>query len=270
MTMFKLLIAEDVRIVRETLVRSIPWQSLGIVLLGAVENGEEVLAWLDREEPDLLLTDIGMPKMNGLELIEAVKARNPDIRCIILSGLNEFEHARQAIKLQVVDYILKPIDPEEIENIMARAVRELRKQREERQALAFAEQSAKEKLPHLSAALPPAEWNGSLKKKKLVEQAIGHIEAGFHRKDFTLSEVAASVGLSEKYMNVLFKEVTGMTINHWIIRRRMEEAARLLKDPAIKIYAICDRIGYADQDHFRESFKKQFDLTPTEYRNSFL
>jgi AraC-like DNA-binding protein len=86
----------------------------------------------------------------------------------------------------------------------------------------------------------------------------------------TLSDVAASVGLSDKYLNLLFKDVTGMTINHWIIRLRMEEAGRLLKDPAFKIYEICDRIGYVDQDHFRESFKKHFGLTPTEYRNKFL
>jgi two-component system, response regulator YesN len=161
--MIKLLIAEDVKTVRETLVRSIHWEALGITLLGAVENGEEVLARLDREEPDLLLTDIGMPKMNGLELIEAVKARKPDIRCIILSGLNEFEHARQAIKLQVLEFVLKPIDPSEIEKVLSRAVEMLLREREEHRRLALAEQAAKEKLPNLSEALPAGEWSGSLK-----------------------------------------------------------------------------------------------------------
>lgn len=268
--MFKLLIAEDVKIVRETLVHAINWQALGIDLLGAVENGEEVLAWLDREEPDLLLTDIGMPKMNGLELIEAVKARNPDIRCIILSGLNEFEHARQAIKLQVLDYVQKPIDPGEIERVLAHGVEVLRKERAERQALALTEQAAKDKLPNLSETLPLGEWSGSLKKKKLVEQAIQYVKEAYTRKELALSDVSASVGLSDKYLNLLFKEVTGMTINHAIIRLCMEEAARLLKDPSIKIYEVCDWIGYIDQDHFRESFKKQYGMTPTEYRNKFL
>jgi len=268
--MFKLIIAEDVKIVRETLVRSIDWSALGVTLLGVAENGEEAAAWLDREEPDLLLTDIGMPKMNGLELIETVKARNPDIRCIILSGLSEFEHARQALKLQVLDYVLKPIDPGEIEKVISRAVEVLRKERKERWGLVLAEQAAKENLPNLTEALHPGEWFGSLKKKKLVEQAIQYVKEEFTRSELTLSEVAASVGLSDKYMNLLFKEVTGMTINHWIIRLRMEEAGRLVKDPATKIYEICERVGYADQDHFRESFKKQFGLTPTEYRNKFL
>lgn len=268
--MFKLLIAEDVRMVRETLAQSIDWEGLGISLLGAVENGEEVLAWLDREVPDLILTDIGMPKMNGLELIAVVKERYPDIRCIILSGLNEFEHARQAIKLQVVEYVLKPIDPAEIASVVARAAAELRKEREERRELALAEQAVKDKLPNLSETLSAEAWPGSMKKKKLVEQAIGYVKEIYMRKELALSDVAAAVGLSEKYLNAIFKEVTGMTINHFVIRLRMEEAARLLKDPAIKIYEICDRIGYADQDHFRESFKKQFGLTPTEYRNKFL
>ncbi|NQX60881.1 response regulator transcription factor [Paenibacillus qinlingensis] len=268
--MFKLLVAEDVKTIRETLVRAIPWQAFGITLLGAVENGEEVLAWLDHEEPDLILTDIGMPKMNGLELIETVKARNPDIRYIILSGLSEFEHARQALKLQVLDYVLKPIDPVEIERVVLRAVEVLHKEREERRKLTVAEHATKVEFPYLSDTLPQGEWYGSLKKTKLVEQAIQYMKEEFTRRELTLADVAASVGLSEKYLNLLFKEITSMTINHWIIRLRMEEAGRLLKDPAIKIYEICDRIGYTDQDHFRENFKKQFSLTPTEYRNKFL
>ncbi|GGF95079.1 DNA-binding response regulator [Paenibacillus albidus] len=268
--MYKLLIAEDVKMVRDTLMHAIDWESLGITVLGAVENGEEVLAWLEREVPDLILTDIGMPVMNGLQLIEAIMASHPDIRCIILSGLSEFEHARQAIKLHVLDYILKPIDPEEIERVLAHAVGELKLQREKQRGISMAEQAVKEKLPHLADVLPDAGWPENIKKRKLVEQAIGYIKEQFMRRDLSLADVAGSVGLSDKYLNLLVKEVTGNTINQMIISLRMEEAARLLKDPLIKIYKICDQIGYTDQDHFRESFKKQFGLTPTKYRNLFL
>ncbi|MFF2091394.1 response regulator [Paenibacillus sp. NPDC058174] len=268
--MLKLLIAEDVKTVRDTLVCSIPWQQLGISLLGAAENGEEALAWLEREEADLLLTDIGMPRMNGLELIAEVKARQPETRCIILSGLNEFEHARQAVKLQVLDYVLKPIDPDEIERVVSNAAGQLLKEREGRREAAFALQSAKEKLPNLLDELPPEEWAGSLKKKKLAEQALRYMKNHFTRGDLSVSDVAEAIGLSDKYLNLVVKEVTGQTITQWIIRLRMEEAARLLEDPMIKIYELCERIGYADQDYFRESFKKQYGLTPTEFRNRFL
>lgn len=263
--MFKLLIAEDVRIVREALIGSIPWESLGIKLLAAVEDGEQALAWLERDPPDLLLTDIGMPKVGGLELIEAFAARKPDIRCVILSGLNEFEYARQAIKLRVREYILKPIDPEEIARVFAKVTGEMREER-----AGGAGRSVREALPNLAEALPPGEWSGSLKKKKLVEQALRFVKENFDRRELALSEVAEAVGFSEKYLNLLFREVTGETINQAVVRLRMEEAARLLKDPANRIYEICDRIGYADQDHFREMFKKQFGLTPTEYRNQYV
>ncbi|WP_214628703.1 response regulator transcription factor [Paenibacillus agaridevorans] len=265
--MFKLLIAEDVKMVRDTLCRSIEWEKLGIELLGAAENGEEALAWLAREPADLLLTDIGMPKMNGLELIEAAQSRYPDIRCLILSGLSEFEHARQALKLQVMDYVLKPIDPSEIERVCLRAIEQLRQERARKEEAEFAIQAAKEKLPTLLEELPPDGWAGNLKKKKLVERALQYVGEHFGHRELSLADTAAAVGLSDKYLNAIVKEVTGFTINHWMIRLRMEEAARLLEDPMIKIYEICDRIGYADQDHFRESFKKQYGVTPTEFRN---
>ncbi|THF83255.1 response regulator transcription factor [Cohnella fermenti] len=279
MTRFKLLIAEDVKLVRETLARAVDWERLGIELIGAAENGEEALEWIDSRRqglpdlsdlPDLLLTDIGMPKMNGIELIEAVRLRKPDIRCIILSGLSEFEFARQAIKLQVMDYILKPIDPEEIERVFAGIVADLRREREERRGIELLEQGLKEHLPNLAEALPPEQWTGNVKKKKLVEQAIGAVRRSYSCKELAVSDVAEQVGLSEKYVNALVKEVTGETINHWIVRLRMEEAARLLKDPANRIYEICDRIGYSDQDYFRETFKKHYGLTPSDYRNQYL
>ncbi|MEC0372296.1 response regulator transcription factor [Paenibacillus chibensis] len=268
--MFKLLIAEDVKLVRETLARSIDWKRLGIELVGLAKNGEEALEWLSGETPDLLLTDIGMPKGNGIELIEAFRSHKPDIRCIILSGLNEFEFARQAIKLQVLEYIMKPIDPEEIERVFVKIVAELSKERDERRGREILEQRLKDHMPNLADTLPAVEWSGSLKKKKLVEQAIQAIRANYVSKELTLSDVAQEVGLSEKYVNALVKEVTGLTISHWIVKLRMEEAQRLLKDPTFRIYEICDRIGYSDQDHFREMFKKQFGLTPTDYRNNYL
>lgn len=268
--MYKLLIAEDVKTVRETLVRSIPWLELGVSVVGAVRNGEEALLRIEEEQPDLLLTDIGMPKMNGLDLIAIAQTRKPDIRCIILSGLYEFEHARQAIKLKVMDYVLKPIDPGEIAKVVARSIRTLSKEREERRELDIAGRASKEKLPLLSEMLLPGELSGNLKKKKLVEQAVQYAKEQYTRRELSLSEVAAAVGLSEKYMNLLVKDVTGLTLNQLIIGLRMEEAARLLKNPLHRIYEICERIGYTDQDHFRESFKKQYGVTPTEYRNQYL
>ncbi len=268
--MWKLLIAEDVATVRDTLIRIIDWPSLGIELIGAADNGEEALSVMERTVPDILLTDIGMPKKNGLELIAIVSDKYPNVKCVILSGLNEFEHAKQAIKLQVQDYILKPIDPEEIKGTVARVTERLRVERAKREELQAAERTIKEKLPFLAGQMTELAITGSFKKKKLVDRALAGMIDSFRSRDFSLSNIAAHVGLSEKYLNSLFKEVTGITVYASLIRLRMDEAARLLKDPNIRVYEVCEMIGYSDQDHFRESFKKQFSLTPSEYRNRYL
>ncbi|MFC5699805.1 helix-turn-helix domain-containing protein [Cohnella faecalis] len=266
----KLLIAEDVATVREALCKMIDWPSLGVDLTGAAESGEEALELMERNVPDILLTDIGMPKTNGLELIASVTEKYPNVKCVILSGLNEFEHARQAIRLKVHDYILKPIDPEEIQHTIGRIAEQLKRERSKQEELRAAEQKVRERLPILSERLPDLAISGNVKKSKLVEQALSTMIAGFRSRDFSLADVAANVGLSEKYLNQLFKEATGVTVYACLIRLRMDEAAELLKEPYAKVYEVCDRIGYADQDHFRESFKKQFGVTPTEYRNRFL
>lgn len=268
--MFRLLVAEDVKLVREAIVRSINWRELDVEVVGALSNGEEALEQLDALAPHILLTDIGMPKMNGMELIARVRERLPDVKSIILSGLSEFEHARQAIGLNVLDYVLKPVDPDQIKRVVGLAVTQLRKEEAERNGLAMAEQAVKERLPNLSGQMPVRETGGNAKKKKLVDQAYEYVLAHYPKRELALYDIASHVGLSEKYLNQVFKEVTGTTLNHAIIQLRMDAAVRLLKDPTIKIYEICDRIGYADQDHFRDSFKKQFGLTPTDYRNKFL
>ncbi|RAV05510.1 response regulator [Paenibacillus sp. YN15] len=268
--MYKLLVVEDVKTVREAIVKSIDWGALGVEVIGALSNGEEALKQLELLQPHILLTDIGMPKMNGVELIAQVRQRSPEMKCIILSGLSEFEHARQAITLNVLDYVLKPVDPAEISRVIGLAVSELKREEGERIGRVMAEQAVKEHLPSLTGQIPVNETGGNIKKKRLVDQALEYVLAHYSRRDLTLADISSHVGLSEKYLNQIFKEVTGTTLNHTIIRLRMEKAANLMKDPAIKIYEICDQIGYTDQDYFRESFKKQYGLTPTEYRNTFL
>ncbi|WP_284645087.1 response regulator transcription factor [Paenibacillus silviterrae] len=268
--MLKLLVAEDVRTVREAIVYAVDWNAIGVRIVAAVDNGEEALRVLEEAEPDIVLTDIGMPRMNGIELIAAVKERRPNVKCIILSGLSDFEYARQALKLYVLDYVLKPIDPEEIQAAVQRAAAMVNKEREERRGLALAEQAVKEKLPKLSEQMNSIDFSGNPKKKKVAEQTLEYVLQHFRSRELTLTQIAAAVGLSEKYLNLVFKEVTGHTLNHFIIRLRMEEAARLLQDPIMKVYEVCDLIGYSDQDYFRESFKKHYGVTPTEYKSNYL
>lgn len=122
--MYKLLIVDDEALVREAIQEQMHWERMGFVCIGACEDGVEALALMDRDLPDVVLTDIGMPFMNGIELTQELSIRYPDVKVIMLTGYDNFEYARQAVKMHVADYVMKPITVAEMETIMKR-VREL-------------------------------------------------------------------------------------------------------------------------------------------------
>ena len=107
--MFKIFLAEDEVVVRETIKRMIPWEELGFELVGEAADGEMALPLLIRQQPDLLITDIKMPFMDGLTLARLAKKEIPGLKVVILSGYDDFNYAKQAIGIGVEDYLLKPI-----------------------------------------------------------------------------------------------------------------------------------------------------------------
>lgn len=117
--MIKVILADDHYPVIEFLSKTIPWEELGLEVIALCSDGREALEHSEIEMPDILITDIGMPRMNGLELIELVKANNPDLEVIILSCHDEFQYAQKALKAGVKEYILKEsLQPEELIGIL--------------------------------------------------------------------------------------------------------------------------------------------------------
>ena len=120
MHLYKVLVVDDEEDVRQAVIRKLDWTALGFTVVGEASNGEEALEMTERLEPDVIMTDIKMPYMDGLELCRRVKRLLPGTRIAILSGFDEFEYAREAITQQVEDYILKPIDAEALAGIFRR------------------------------------------------------------------------------------------------------------------------------------------------------
>jgi two-component system, response regulator YesN len=117
--MYKLLLVDDEPEVTEGLMSEIDWESCGFIEVVPAGNGKEAMELFEKMEPDVLITDISMPYMNGLELAEWVKKTYPITRIIILTGYDEFEYAKQAIRLQVDEYVLKPFSGNQLtETIM--------------------------------------------------------------------------------------------------------------------------------------------------------
>lgn len=123
--MYKLLIVDDEALVREAIQEGMDWEKMGFVCTGACEDGIEALEFIERECPDIVLTDIGMPFMNGIELTRELSVRYPDVKVIILTGYDEFEYAQQALKMKVADYVMKPVTASEMEQIFLRVGRQM-------------------------------------------------------------------------------------------------------------------------------------------------
>ena len=121
--MFRILIAEDEEIIRRGVSHSLDWSEIGCEIAGAVENGAEALTFLKSNPPDLLLCDIRMPELSGLDVARFIYENKIDCKVILLTGYNEFTYAQQAITYGVFDYLLKPVSPEALQNAVTRAVR---------------------------------------------------------------------------------------------------------------------------------------------------
>lgn len=131
--MYKALIVDDEKMIRMGMKKVIPWESLGIQKVDTAASAREALELLEREKPDLMITDIQMTEMTGLQLIEKARELLPEIRVIVLTGYDNFEYARQSLRLQVQDFFLKPIDEEDLCRAIRKQIQELDKEAEEEQ-----------------------------------------------------------------------------------------------------------------------------------------
>jgi two-component system response regulator YesN len=144
-----LLIVEDEPLLLNSLAGDIPWEGNGIEVIGLASNGQEALRLIERKRPDLVLLDIRMPQMDGLELVRIVRSRDPDIKCIILSGHDNFAFAQQALELGVSHYLLKPAGETEILRAVLDAAGQLRLELEERHSRSLLQDKWLDNLPRL-------------------------------------------------------------------------------------------------------------------------
>ena len=117
-SMYKLLLVEDDAIIREGIRENISWEKLGFNFIGECEDGNQAIIAIDKSKPDVILTDIYMPFLDGLELADYVSKKLPATKVILITGYDKFDYAQRAIKLNVYDFILKPITPDELIKIL--------------------------------------------------------------------------------------------------------------------------------------------------------
>ena len=124
--MRKVMLVEDEEFILQGLKNILDWEAIGMQIVQTAHNGKEALEKWDQNPVDIIVTDISMPVMDGLDFLKELRKTEERARCIILTGYDEFDYAKRAITLDVEDYILKPINEEELEEVLKRCDEELR------------------------------------------------------------------------------------------------------------------------------------------------
>lgn len=257
--MYKLLIVDDEQIIRQGL-NMLPWKENDIEVVGLLKNGVEAEEWINSNELDILLTDIRMPGKTGIELAGITLQNYPDAKVILLTGYGEFEYAKEAISLGVFDYILKPSTPTEIMECVKRACEKYEQEKKNRNRM----EELESEVQDYSILIKPAEVLGQPNEER-IDRIIQYIYANYD-KELTLSVLAQEFHFTTVYLSHYIKKETGYTYLEILTSVRMYYAAKYLKETKLKNGEICHKVGIPDERYFGQIFKKNYGMTPYEYR----
>ena len=284
--MNRVLVVEDEEMIRKGIVLTVDWKALDCEVAGEAANGEEGLAAAERLKPDIIITDLKMPKMDGIAMLTELRKRGCTSKVIILTAYNSFSYARSALRLGAVDFLLKPYHDGELEEAILR-LRELYPEDDAEETAGEAAAGSGTADPGASEtavgtvsgsageagaggagkaedALPvPELWDGQ--GSRYVRQAVAYIREHYSDPDICVSEIAGALGISEGHLSHMFKKETGGTILFWMTRCRIREAIRLLKEGRMKIYEVAEAAGYRDIAYFSSTFKRVTGHSPSEY-----
>lgn len=242
--LFTLVIVDDERIIREGLRDLVDWRSLGVSVVGTASSVREAIEVLAKTTPDIVLTDIVMPGVNGIELIRLALERGLSAEFVIVTAHQEFDYARDALRLGVSDYIIKPYTDEELAETIARVTDRLTIERR-------------------ADAVPDI---GDEPLSKVIRDAESYIR-DHYAQPITAREIADAVMLSPNYLCQKFRKETGLTIKDYLTQVRIDAAKKLLRDSYDLVYQVAERVGYSDPKYFSQLFHTRTGMHPQQYRD---
>ena len=250
--MLKIAIVEDEEIIRMGLAYTVDWQSMGAQVVGEAADGLEGLEIVAAARPDVVLTDIRMPRMNGLDMAKVLAEKHPAVKVVFLTSYADFEYARQAVRLNACDYLLKPVDEGELANILARLHEEM---------------GTQEAGGNGDVADALVDWQELLAHEGLnvyVRQVLEKIQSEYAFR-LSIEDCAESMQVSTSYLSRKLKEVTGHTFGALLARYRLQEALKLLEDGRYKVYEVAEHTGFGEYKNFCQVFKKYLQVSPKRY-----
>lgn len=240
MTNIRILLCDDEKVIRTGLRKMLTQAYGGCVEIAEAAEGQAGCAMYEIWRPDLVITDIRMPGMDGLELARRLAVQQIESCVVILSAYSDFQYARQALRYGVSDYLVKPVNHFELEALIRRRF-----------------------------GLNPAQEPPSVSKEddhSIVGRAVAYIENNFYR-NLSLEEVSGHIHANANYLSSLFKAKTGMKYIDYLTSLRMEKADRLIRRTDLRVADIAQMVGYASVKHFGRLYRERFGISPSDVRN---
>ncbi|WP_239619055.1 response regulator transcription factor [Cohnella mopanensis] len=246
----RIVVAEDEDLIRNNLIKKIEGIDDALKVVYAAEDGKSALNYIRNNAADLIVTDIRMPVMDGLELIKSLQSHYPHIRKIITTGYADFEYARQAVRYEASEYLLKPIKSSELQKAISRIQTSIET----------------EKSRYNKNVAEGLRVQGAVSSEDIVGQVQHYLRENFTR-DISLEEISRQFNFTPSYLSKIFIKHTGEAPSKYLISLRINEAKYLLANhPSLSVKEVAERVGYPDQFYFSRLFKQVAGCTPKEYQ----
>ena len=244
---FRVIIAEDEKLIAKNIAKHIETENSRFKVSGIYSNGEDALNAIRQQPPDVVFTDISMPVMTGLELASEISRSMHNVKCVIITGYADFEYAREALHYSVFDYLLKPVDTQELHRVL---------------------KELELSLTDISEGVKTGGGKeGTLSPEEIVKLVKEYVQ-NHYAEDLDLNTIAQNLGFSSSYLTKVFNRVEQIPPSRYIRNYRMGIAKQLMNDKGMTLQQVAAAAGYKDPFHFSRSFKQTFGITPSEYRES--
>ena len=258
----KVMIIDDEYLIRNLIKKCIDWNEIGIDIIGEASNAVEGLNLIVKEKPNIILTDINMPITDGLDMSKCILEKYPDIKVIVITGYNEFEYAKRSIKIGVSDFILKPIDEEELKHSVLKLKDEILNENIKKKEY----KEIKEKMLEFNSIINLNDDDYNDNKNLNIDHIKKFIVKNISNRDLSLKLVAEYFYVNPSYLSRIFKEKTDKTFSEYVVNTKVKIATEMLKHSNVKAYEISKKIGIDDPNYFSNWFKKCTGLSIKEYK----
>lgn len=243
---YRVFVVEDENLIAKNIAKNIESANQSFKVAGIFSNGEDALAAIAEQPPEVVFTDISMPVMSGLELASKIHESFGHVKIVIITGYSDFEYVKEALHYDVEDYLLKPVNTEELSNVLYKL------------KLLFTDISD----PHSLTG----DNERDLTPEEIVLLVKEYVQKNY-AKELDLNIIAQNLGFSSSYLTKIFNKIENITPSKYIRNYRMQVAKQLLGDNNMTISQIASGVGYNDPFHFSKSFKQTFGISPTEFRD---